>query len=114
MNRKEAHNRKDKWSLYGRNTATQWYLDYTAEQMTWLWDHEHIMWSKPMYHLGETDREKYIQFTDKGREWFDWYSLTFGQYLKYKVFRWVDIKCAWQRFRIKCGHRYAWQEYDYV
>lgn len=111
MTRKEAHNRKDKWSLYGRNTNNQWYLDYTVEQMTWLWDNEHIQWSKPMYHLGETDNHKYIEFTKKGREWFDWYSMSFKDYLKYKVFRWIAIRSTWYRFRIACGHHYDWQEY---
>lgn len=36
MNRKQAHQRKTKFSFYNRHTSTQWADDYTEEQLKWL------------------------------------------------------------------------------
>lgn len=90
MNRKQAHQRKSRFSFYNRNTATQWYIDYTTEQLTWLWDNKHIEFDNPLYNLGETDNKKYIQFTKKGRRWHNWYSCSFKDYVKYYII--VDTK----------------------
>mgnify|MGYP006391984225 CR=1 FL=1 len=67
MNRKQAHQRKNRYSYYNRNSSTQWADDYTAEQLKWLWENKHIEFSNPLYDLGETDNQKYIKFTKKGR-----------------------------------------------
>lgn len=85
MNRKQAHQRKTKFSFYNRHTSTQWADDYTEEQLKWLWDNKHIEFSKPLYDLGERGYKKYIQFTKKGRRWHDWYSNSFKEYVKYYI-----------------------------
>lgn len=111
MNRKQAHQRKNKDAFYRRNTVKAWMEDYNAAQFKWLVDHKHLVMSEPMTHLGENPDHKFMAFSRKGAEWFDWYSMSFKEYLKYKVFRYLDFKIAWQRFRIACGHRYPWMDY---
>jgi hypothetical protein len=113
MTRKEAHQRKNlRLSFYARHNANTWYEDYTPEQMTWLWEHKHIQWSKPMAEFGESEYRKYIEFTNKGRKWHNWYSCSLWQYIKYYVIRVSWWKSQWCKIRIKMGHHYAWQEYS--
>lgn len=115
MNRKQAHQRKYlKLSYYRRNREIEWQRDYTSEQLAWLWKHKHIEYCEPFYELGERDDTKYIRFTSKGSRWHAWYSMSFTEYLKYYIFRFVDIKIAWQRIRIACGHRYDWMDYEEI
>ena len=112
MTRKEAHARKDiRFSFYARQNATRWYQDYNVYQMTWLWEHNHIQWSKPMVELGENPNNKYIEFTERGKKWYNWYSCSLWQYIKYYILRTVWWKIKWQNLRIKMGHHYDWQDY---
>lgn len=90
MNRKQAHQRKSRFSFYNRNVSAQWVEDYTVEQLKWLWDNKHIEFSKPLYDLGEGDYKKYIKFTKKGRRWHNWYSCTFKEHVKYYII--IDAK----------------------
>ena len=92
MTRKEAFLRKGEkafdfcsTSLYNRSNATRWYEDYNVYQMTYLWDHNYITWSKPMIHLGERETEKYIEFTKTGQKWREWYTLSHWDWFKYNV-----------------------------
>lgn len=85
MNRKQAHQRKTKFSFYNRHTSTQWADDYTDEQLKWLWENKHIEYDNPLYHLGETDYKKYIKFTKKGQRWHNWYSCSLKEYIEYYV-----------------------------
>lgn len=85
MNRKQAHQRKSRFSFYNRNVSAQWEEDYTKEQLKWLWDNKHIEYDNPLYHLRETDNKKYIKFTKKGRRWHNWYSNSFKEYVKYYI-----------------------------
>ena len=115
MTRKEAHARKNlRFSIYARNNAERWYEDYTVQQMTWLWEHEHIMWSKPMIELGERETNKYIEFTPKGRRWFNWYSCTLWEYFKYYILHTVWWSVKWHQLRIAMRHHYDWQDYANV
>ena len=93
MKRKEAFLRKGETaykfctiSLYNRNNATHWYKDYTEEQMKYLWDHDYIMYTTPIYRLGESDNNKYIQFTESGLRWREWYTMSHWDWIKYHVF----------------------------
>ena len=93
MKRKEAFLRKGETaykfctiSLYNRNNATRWYKDYTEEQMKYLWDHDYIMYTTPIYRLGESDNNKYIQFTESGLRWREWYTMSHWDWIKYHVF----------------------------
>lgn len=72
-------------TLYNRNLYSQWYKDYNIFQMKWLWDHKMIKWSEPMVNLGESAKQKYIEFTKKGKKWNQWYSCTLKDYLYYYV-----------------------------
>jgi len=103
MNRKQAHQRKNRYSYYNRNSSTQWADDYTAEQLKWLWDNKHIEFSNPLYDLGETDNQKYIKFTKKGRRWRNWYSCSFKEYIKYYII--IDTKnyITYKLKKIKLG-----------
>lgn len=112
MTRKQAHQRKNlRLSFYARSEATRWYNDYTIEQMTWLWDNNHIQWSKPMLNLGESDKKRYIEFTKKGRKWHNWYSCSLWVYIKYYAIQVGWWRYKWQRLRIAMGHHYDWQDY---
>ena len=112
MNRKQAHQRKNKYSIYCRGERSVWLDDYTNDQFVWLLTNGHLKWSEPMVHLGESPDERFFAFTKKGRRWYDWYTLTFWQWLKVYVFRVYYLRHLWQCFRIKCGHRYPWQDID--
>lgn len=112
MTRKEAHQRKNlSFSFYARNREVMWYQDYSDEQLIWLFSHKHIQWSNPMVNLGENEKDTYIEFTEKGRKWHDWYSCTLWQYIKYYIIKVGWWKFQWQKLRIKCGHHYDWQDY---
>ena len=76
MTRKEAFLRSGEKAFdfcsmktYNRSEESRWYKDYTEEQMKYLWDHDYIMYTTPIYKLGENDRNKYIQFTESGTRW---------------------------------------------
>lgn len=93
MTRKEAFIRKGETphefittSMYNRANATRWYRDHTPEQMTYLWTHGYIMWDKPMVQLGERETDKYIVYTDLGRKWREWYTMSHWDWMKYHVF----------------------------
>ena len=51
MNKKQAHQRKSRFSYYNRHTSTQWAEDYTAEQLKWLFDNKHIEYEGELYSL---------------------------------------------------------------
>ena len=89
MSRRRAFMRNGKKhfiSLYNRNSYSQWYKDYSLIQMKWLWEHKMIKWSEPMIYLGESVKQKYIEFTEKGKKWNHWYSCTLFEYFYYYVF----------------------------
>ena len=112
MTRKEAHQRRNlRTSLYARHKTEDWYKDYSLEQMRWLWGHKHIQWSEPMIELGERKNDTYLEFTEKGRKWHNWYSCTLLEYIKYYIIRIGWWRSQWQKLRIKCGHHYDWQDY---
>ena len=74
MTRKEAFLRSGEKAFdfcsmktYNRSEESRWYKDYTEEQMKYLWDHNYIMYTTPIYRLGENDRNKYIQLREDCR-----------------------------------------------
>lgn len=92
MNAKQAHTSD---ALYIRETPTQFSIDYTLEQMRWLWIHDHIEWTKAYPENGDKPGVRfYIQFTKKGllyhilysRKFTNWFSL----YFKFKYKKWND------------------------
>ena len=88
---------------------------YTEDQISYLFSHGLLekyepsgaSWERPW--MGE-----YWQFTDKGKKLRIWYVSTYWEYLYYHVFHLYNIKYLWQKFRIKCGHHYDWQDYEGV
>lgn len=86
---------------------------YTKDQIGYLFYHglleEYIpcgaSWERPG--MGE-----YWQFTEKGKRLRIWYASTYWEYIYYHVFHLYNIKYWWQKFRIKCGHHYDWQDYE--
>ena len=92
MTRKEAFLRSGEkafdfcsMKLYNRSGERRWYTDYTEEQMKYLWDHNYIMYTTPIYKLGESDKDKYIQFTESGTRWREWYEVSHWDWVKYNV-----------------------------
>ena len=92
MKRKEAFLRKGEkifsynfGTTYNRANVNRWYFDHTPEQMTYLWDHNYIEWSKPMVNLGECPDHKFIQFTKSGARWREWYEMSHWDWIKYHV-----------------------------
>ena len=92
MTRKEAFLRSGEKAFdfcsmkpYNRSEESRWYKDYTEEQMKYLWDHDYIMYTTPIYKLGENDSNKYIQFTKSGIRWREWYEMSHWNWIKYNV-----------------------------
>lgn len=92
MTRKEAFLRSGEKAFdfcsmkpYNRSEESRWYKDYTEEQMKYLWDHDYIMYTTPIYKLGENDSNKYIQFTKSGTRWREWYEVSHWNWFKYNV-----------------------------
>lgn len=111
MTRKEAFNRKSKYSYYRRGLVRTWEGDYSQEQLNYLFAHDYFKDSAPMELLGEYKNNKYYEFTKTGRNWHDWYTLTKWQFFKYKIIDVVWWRCMWHKLRIACGHHYDWQNY---
>ncbi len=114
ITRREAHNGSNR-ELYNRNKAVNWLNDYGVVRVSWLITHRHLKVSEPILRIGERKEESYYEFTWRGKWWHDWYTWTFKDIVKYKIFPVWRLRNAWQRFMIRVFHKhYAWQEYDGV
>lgn len=114
ITRREAHNGSNR-ELYNRSKAVNWLNDYGVVRVSWLITHGHLKVSEPILRIGERKEESYYEFTWLGKWWHDWYTWTFKEVLKYKIFPVWRLRNAWQRFMIRVFHKhYAWQEYDGV
>lgn len=114
MNRKQAHQRKNiKSNWYKRHRIEKWQEDYIQEQLDWLFKNGHIQMSDPMVRLGERETDQYIQFTNEGCKWYDWYQCGPLDYFLVFIIKKYWWRRKWQALRIKLGHRYPWQDYDY-
>lgn len=111
MKRKEAFNLKDCYFFGNRYPVDNWYTTFNVKQMTWLWEHGMIQWSKPIIEIGESPNTKFIEFTKRGRLWNEWY-FDWWFFIKKHIFRVYDIRRLWRKLRIKMGHHYEWQDYE--
>ena len=90
---------------------------YTKDQLDYLFSHGLIreytptgaFWERPWMKKGD-----YYEFTDYGKKLRTWYASSLKDYLYYNVLHLYNIRIYWQKFRIACGHRYDWQEYEGV
>lgn len=92
MTRKEAFLRSGEkafdfcsMTLYNRSEESRWYKDYTEEQMKYLWDHHYIMYTIPITRIRENNTNKYIQFTESGARWREWYEMSHWDWIKYHI-----------------------------
>ena len=88
---------------------------YTKEQLKFLFENGLIQEYTPVGAPWEKSGMKkgdYYEFTNKGIRLREWYTSSLKNYLYYNVFHLYMIRIWWQRFRIACGHRYSWQDYE--
>jgi hypothetical protein len=86
---------------------------YTKDQLEYLFSHGLLEKYEPCNASWEyPGMGEYWQFTDKGKKLRNWYTSTYWDYLYYYVFHLYKVKYWWQKFRIKCGHHYDWQNYS--
>ena len=111
MTRKEAFKRKTIMP-YGRGLVETWKSDYSKEQLDYLLTHNYLKDSAPMIELGESEKNKYYEFTKIGRRYHDWYTLTKWEYFKYKIIDILWWRAMYHKLRIACGHHYDWQDYS--
>lgn len=100
MKRKEAFKCKDSCFFGNRYPVERWYIAFNYCQMTWLWQHNMIKWSKPLIKYGEKSNNKYIEFTKRGKLWNEWYYDRWF-FIKEHIFRVYDIKHICRRLRVK-------------
>lgn len=123
MTRKEAFLRSGEKAFdfcsmktYNRSEESRWYKDYTEEQMKYLWDHNYIMYTTPIYRLGENDRNKYIQFTESGKRWREWYEVSHWNWFKYNVLRYIfwEYSVYYPIRKYIFRKPYPWEGYENV
>lgn len=121
MTCKEAFTRKNEvahqfcsTSLYNRALESRWYEDHSIEQMNYLFSHGYIEYTEPMTNLGEHSYDKYIQYTKRGMQCREWYTMSFKEYLKYKVFGYIfwKYKVYYPIRKYVFGKRYPWEGYE--
>lgn len=118
MTRKEAFTRKNEvahqfcsTSLYNRALASRWYEDHSVEQMNYLFKYGYIEYTEPMTNLGEYPYDKYIQYTKRGMQWREWYTMSFKEYLKYKIFGYTFWKYkVYERIHKFITGKYSWEK----
>ena len=122
MTRKEAFIRKGETphkfittSMYNRANATKWYKDHTPEQMTYLWQHGYIIWSKPISELHEPENVKYIEYTESGCKWREWYTMSYWDWFKYNILGYMFwlYKVYYPIRKYIFRKPYPWEGYDY-
>ena len=123
MTRKEAFLRSGEKAFdfcsmktYNRSEESRWYKDYTEEQMKYLWDHNYIMYTTPIYRLGENDRNKYIQFTESGKRWREWYEVSHWNWFKYNVLRYMfwEYSVYYPIRKYVFRKPYPWEGYENI
>ena len=123
MTRKEAFLRSGEKAFdfcsmktYNRSEESRWYKDYTEEQMKYLWDHDYIMYTTPIYRLGENDRNKYIQFTESGKRWREWYEVSHWNWFKYNVLRYMfwEYSVYYPIRKYVFRKPYPWEGYENI
>lgn len=123
MTRKEAFLRSGEKAFdfcsmktYNRSEESRWYKDYTEEQMKYLWDHNYIMYTTPIYRLGENDRNKYIQFTESGKRWREWYEVSHWNWFKYNVLGYMfwEYSVYYPIRKYVFRKPYPWEGYENV
>ena len=123
MTRKEAFLRSGEkpfdfcsMKLYNRSEESRWHKDYTEEQMKYLWDHNYIMYTTPIYRLGESDNNKYIQFTESGTRWREWYEVSHWNWFKYNVLRYMfwEYSVYYPIRKYVFRKPYPWEGYENI
>ena len=123
MTRKEAFLRSGEKAFdfcsmktYNRSEESRWYKDYTEEQMKYLWDHNYIMYTNPIYRLGENDRNKYIQFTESGKRWREWYEVSHWNWIKYNVLGYIfwEYSVYYPIRKYVFRKPYPWEGYENI
>lgn len=92
--------------FYNRAPAYQWYTDYNKEQMDYLWRHGYIKNSLPKTHLGESTKTEYIEFTEVGRRWNNWYTTTLWEYIGIYIIRKYWWRSQWRKLMTALGKHY--------
>lgn len=85
ITRKEAHKRNNNIYMYRCNPAKTWLNDYSSEQIKWLLDHKHLKSSEPMLDLCEHVETLYLEFTERGNFWYDWYNNSIIDFIKIRL-----------------------------
>ncbi len=97
-----------------RNIKEAYKEHYTPEQLQYLFAHNLLREYVKTGAVWERPYSEYWEFTDKGKSLRKWYNReSLWKYFYYKSQIYM-LKYYWQKFRIKCGHRYPWQEYEGV
>lgn len=119
MKRSEAFVKKgekihNSFKLGGRGTEDRWRLEYTDEQLQYLWSHGYLEYDAPNLQYGELTSVNYIKFSKTGRRWRDWYAYPIGFYIKYEILGWAFWKYkVIHPFMRKVFHkRYDYDEYN--
>ena len=97
-----------------RNVVEAYKEHYTPEQIKYLFEHHLLQEYVKTGASWERSYYDYWEFTDKGKRLRIWYNSSLWYLFKVYVIKWYWWKCKWQNFRIACGHRYAWQDYDNI
>ena len=80
--------RADKTNCYYRNSRRRFLECWTDYEIRWALDHKFIKVSPVIYtQLGESKRETYYEYTDKGIKWFKWYCWPTWFWIKKVIFK---------------------------
>lgn len=112
MKRREAFMPKGGFRATSSNrmSVDRWYENYTEEQIIYLSRGGYLEACIPYKTLDGDINKQYFCFTKAGVRWMFYYEV--GNFWKWLYYMTIPkIEWYWRRLRIKCGHRYPWQDY---
>ena len=110
---KEICNKLNKEFCYFRSTQSNFIKYLGNETVDKLVDIKFLKNSPSTYEHWDYKEDCY-EFTKKFRHIFNFITLPFFVWFKIYILKFYWFKHIWQTIRIKCGHHYVWQDYNYV